>query len=165
MALNPTTTDAAAPGRSRVFNYVVAAIMVGVSAIIAHGTFFSGRSRTGVSMPLVFPSVLIVLLIGLAALLVWQTAANKLPPPENAPIPLRGHMRAAIILCITIAYPLAMPIIGFPLATAAALTAFSLALGERRYWLIALYAIGFAAALYAIFIMALRVPLPLGFFE
>lgn len=116
-------------------------------------------------MPLVFPSLLIALLIGLAALLVWQCATGRLALPEGEPMPLKGHMRAAIILCITIAYPLAMQIISFPIATAAALTAFSIALGERRYWLIAIYSISFAAALHAIFVMALRVPLPLGIFE
>ncbi|WP_354064684.1 tripartite tricarboxylate transporter TctB family protein [Devosia sp. 2618] len=151
-------------GRSPRFNYVMAAVMALLSAVIAHGTFLSGRSQTGVSMPLVFPSALIGLLLVLAVLLVFQTRTGRIPRIEVEPIELRGHLKAALLLSIAIAYPLLMQVVGFPLSTTLALTAFSLALGERRYWLIGLYAIGFSAALYAIFMMALRVPLPLGFF-
>lgn len=147
------------------FNYFVAAFMVAVAAVIGHGTFLVARPRGDISMPTVFPGVLIAVLLVLALLLVQKTRTDALPAPDGEPISLAGHVKAASIFAIAVAYPLAMLVIGFPAATALALTAFCITLGERRYWLVLLYALAFAAFVYGVFVMALRVPLPMGLFE
>lgn len=157
-------SDSRNPAANR-FNYFMAGFMAVIAAVIAHGTFFVSRPRGDISMPLVFPSVLIVVLLVLALLLVIKTRADALPRPEGEPLTLAGHAKAAVIFAIAVVYPLAMLVIGFPLATALALVAFCLVLGERRYWLIALYALAFSAFVYGVFIMTLRVPLPMGLFE
>lgn len=147
------------------FNYIVATFMVVVAGVIARGTFFTARSRADISMPMVFPGALIGLLLILAVMLVVKTRTGSLPAVEGEPISPAGHRKAAVIFAIAVAYPLSMQIIGFLLATALALVAFSLALGERRYALIAAYAGIFSALVYGIFVVALRVPLPAGLFE
>lgn len=152
------------PAASR-FNYFIAGGMAVMAAVIAHGTFFVTRPKGDISMPLVFPSVLISALLTLAVVLVLKTRASALPLPDGEPISLAGHAKAGVIFAIALAYPMVMQIISFPIATALALVAFCLALGERRFWLIALYALAFTAFVYGVFIMMLRVPLPMGIFE
>jgi len=156
-------SDSPKPANAR-FNYFMAGFLVAIAAVIVHGTFFVSRSKGDISMPLVFPSALIALLLILAISLVVRTYLNALPAPEGEPLSLAGHAKAALIFAITVGYPLAMLVVGFPLATALALIAFSLALGERRYGLVLLYAFSFAAFVYGVFVMMLRVPLPMGFF-
>lgn len=150
---------------ARRFNCIMAAFMVVIAGVIAQGTFLTDRAKGDISMPLVFPGVLIALLLTLSVVLVVKTRAQSLPEPEGEPISRAGHAKAAVIFAIAVAYPLSMPVIGFPLATALALAAFSFALGERRYVFIAVYSLLFSAFVYGVFIQALRVPLPLGVFE
>lgn len=71
---------------ARRFNYIMAAFMVVIAGVITQGTFLTDRAKGDISMPLVFPTVLIALLLTLSVMLVAKTRARSLPEPEGEQI-------------------------------------------------------------------------------
>ncbi len=107
--------------------------------------------------PKVYPGVLAVLLIILSGLLLMGAAP---PHGRDAAITLPGILRRFLPLVLFSAlYVVALPWIGFMIATAALLMACFSLLGERRIWLNFLVAAGCTVATYLLFATLLGIQL------
>ncbi|GAB6875291.1 tripartite tricarboxylate transporter TctB family protein [Thermaerobacter litoralis] len=73
-----------------------------------------------------------------------------------------GRVRLAVTVAALAAYTTALPVLGFPLASALFMAGMTWYLGERRWWVAALAGGLLALGLWAGFVRGLGVPLPLG---
>jgi len=112
---------------------------------------------TGIALLLTAAVVLISEYSGRAS----EAGNGSAAHPAVAGEPRRRPTSRLLPFALTVAlYPLAIRAIGFEVATALALPAMALAMGERRTLRLLLLVAGGVAATYAIFRMWLAVPLP-----
>lgn len=107
--------------------------------------------------PKMYPGALAILLAFLSGLLLMGAAP---PHGDNEGIKLAGIARRFIPLVLfSTLYVLALPLLGFMIATAALLMACFYLLGERRHWLIFLIAASCTLATYLLFATLLGIQL------
>jgi putative tricarboxylic transport membrane protein len=107
--------------------------------------------------PKMYPVALAVLLAILSGLLLMGAAP---PHRDNEGIKLAGIVRRFVPLVLfSTLYVLALPLLGFMIATAALLMACFYLLGERRHWLNFLIAAGCTLATYLLFATLLGIQL------
>ncbi|MBA4422006.1 MAG: hypothetical protein C0390_02750 [Syntrophus sp. (in: bacteria)] len=107
--------------------------------------------------PKMYPGALAVLLAVLSGLLLMGAAP---PHGDNEGIKLAGIVRRFVPLVLfSTLYVLALPLLGFMIATAALLMACFYLLGERRHWLNFLIASGCTLATYLLFATLLGIQL------
>ncbi len=147
--------------------------MAALTALVLSGAYlleartyrFGNASNPGAGM---FPvAVGITLLLTAAVVLASECsgrgtpgmgAAARATPAGEFRRQLAHHL-VPFVLTVAL-YPLAIRVAGFELATALALPAMALAMGERRIPRLLLLAAGGVAAAYAVFRLWLAVPLP-----
>jgi putative tricarboxylic transport membrane protein len=129
--------------------------LIPVILLIIAGVVFIGAWRlpdtatTDLVGPKIYPAVLAVLLAVLSGLLLAGAAP---PHGGDAIIKLPGIVRRFLPLMLFSAlYVLALPWLGFMIATTALLMACFYLLGERRHWLNFLIAAGCALMTYLLF--------------
>lgn len=107
--------------------------------------------------PKMYPGALAILLAFLSGLLLLGAAP---PHGGNAGITLPGIVRRFLPLVLfSTLYVLALPLLGFMIATTALLMACFYLLGERRHWLNFLIAAGCTLATYLLFVTLLGIQL------
>lgn len=107
--------------------------------------------------PKMYPGALAILLAFLSGLLLLGAAP---PHGGNAGITLPGIVRRFLPLVLfSTLYVLALPLLGFMIATTALLMACFYLLGERRHWLNFLIAAGCTLATYLLFATLLGIQL------
>ena len=107
--------------------------------------------------PKMYPGALAILLAFLSGLLLMGFAPSH---GGDAGITLAGIVRRFLTLVLFSAlYVLALPLLGFMIATTALLLACFYLLGERRLWLNFLIAAGCTLATYLLFATLLGIPL------
>lgn len=151
-------------------------IVLGVLLLGVAGAYYAQATRLPISSlsdevgPDGIPRVLglllaalaaIVLLRGVFGLLAARRAAAPAAPKAKAG-ERRGHLRAAGMFAIGLAYLLLVPLLGYPLAVALLIAAAALYLGVPRRPSVAVVAAGGAATFWVIFVKLLGVPLPVG---
>lgn len=109
--------------------------------------------------PMAFPTLLAVLLVAASGLIAWEWRRNARGTAAVAQEPI-GTRPVAVLLAI-VAFMLAAPTVGFILAGAAVLAALWWVMGWRRA-AVAPAAAVLACAVYQVFGVFLRVPLPRG---
>lgn len=150
-----------------------------VTLLIVAGLYYAlarGMGETALSdavgpagLPLIYAYVLaaVAVLLGFVTLLRSRRAAANVSTPargadreSGGPGAAYRLRRAAGTFAIGVGYCAAMPIIGYPFATALAIAAMAVYQHERPSVRLALVAAGGAAALYALFDVVLGVPMP-----
>jgi len=113
-----------------------------------------------------FPFYLALIGAAMSALIVFQVSRTAPDPRATAPIFPRGETAwhaFAILACAVVATALLEPL-GFRITITLFSVALLTALGERRWWLIALYAVVAGFGLFHLFNNWLDVLLPVGVF-
>jgi putative tricarboxylic transport membrane protein len=142
---------------------------------LTYGYFTSGlpvRSLPNTPGPPFFPWIVTIILLALSAALLIQSltgagdsadgvdgTANKAAAPY---LRKRIHIGAVWALAAFVIYLALLPKLGFVLATAPFFAVLMSLFGERRWWLVAIGAIGATALLYFIFRHGFNVFLPRG---
>jgi putative tricarboxylic transport membrane protein len=100
------------------------------------------------------------LLVAALILLVraWRGRALMLPSRLEG----KDRSRVLWVAAITLGYVVGMHYLGFIVSTVPYLTGFGIALGERRWMRLAFFALVVPAAIYLVFDVTLKVPLPRG---
>lgn len=148
-----------------VFSIVLAGAMIAWAGVIGWETYLSGKVVADVSAPAVFPTIICVLLCGLASALVvdaFRNHAAAAPAVAISGSPSGGRLRVLAVLACLIVYAAVMPSLGFYLATPLTVIAMAWFSGMRRPLSLLVLAVAFTALLYALFSLLLRVPLPPG---
>jgi putative tricarboxylic transport membrane protein len=114
--------------------------------------------------PAWIPRGVAAILFGAALLLLWKAISGR---SLTLPGRLQGADRSRVlwVAVLTGVYVFVIERLGFMTATAPYLFGFSLALGERRWVRLAVFAIVVPVATYLLFNTALNVPLPRGLFR
>ncbi|HSF06054.1 MAG TPA: tripartite tricarboxylate transporter TctB family protein [Methylomirabilota bacterium] len=120
-------------------------------------------AREGQLGPGFWPRLVLVGLATVCALRVvvaWRGAwAHRVADPDAAPL-ARG--RLAIAVGLILLYVIAVPVLGFPLATAGFIAAFMIVAGARQARGVAAAAVGGTIGLLYLFVRVVYLPLPKG---
>lgn len=126
----------------------------------------SGEMGSGLWPFLALTASLVLSLFMLIASVQKYRAAAKESAPERTPEAVAEKKRQRITVTLSIvtflAYILAMPWIGFILATLLYVLVFALALGERRRWVLAAAPFLVTAVIVAVFAKFITIPFPKG---
>jgi putative tricarboxylic transport membrane protein len=146
------------PHRLR-WDYVVGvAIVLFCAVVFAITTTFDEVPRVlshGVP-PERFPRLVLGIMVVLTVLMIYQASRRK--PKNRKPVPPMVYLSAGLLVLFVVA----ISIIG----TIGAMVVFCVALaylwGERRYWVLGIFALVFPAAVYVLFSRLLEVRFPAG---
>lgn len=147
-------------------------ILIGLAMFVNAGTLPAAESGIGSGF---WPQLLSVVLIVLSALLIIQSLSLKKRPateqdeafdPEEPPIDFKSPgMRRVLIACgILAVFCGIMYLVGFLIASAFLIPAIMLLMGQRRPVILAGVTAGVLVAVYVIFVLILKLPLPSGLF-
>ncbi len=116
--------------------------------------------------PEFFPRALAGILIICSVILIIRSFVSASPAlnDTDSSDSRREFKRVGITLALLIVYVILIPLISYVLSTVLYLALMMLFLGERRSWLIALWALGVTGGIYLLFSLLLKVPLPTGWF-
>ena len=110
-------------------------------------------------------SIVLSLLMLIASIKKSKTAAGQgeqAAAPEAKAEKKRARVTVALSVVCFLAYIIAMPLIGFVLATFLYILAFALALGERRRWVLAVSPVLVTAVILGVFAKFISIPFPKG---
>jgi putative tricarboxylic transport membrane protein len=130
-------------------------------ALLAASRGLDSVAAPGQLGPAFWPRLVLIGLI--VACLVKAVQETRAPAPSQAEVgpPLaRGRLAAAVALIVL--YVLLAPALGFPLTTAAFITAFMALSGMRSPLMLGLNAVGGTMALLYLFVKLVYLPLPKG---
>ncbi len=112
-----------------------------------------------------WPRLILVILMGLAAILFLQSYFSRKPKkaaagPKAAGASARGDL--ALIMAAVFFYVAAIPYLGFLLSTFLALLVFSYIMGDRKLGGMVFFSLGMTAAIYVVFGLIIYTALPRG---
>lgn len=152
-------SGAGPPPRGWRWDYAVGAVIVLFSALVyAITTTFDTVPLvlSGGVPPERFPRLVLGVMVVLAGLMVYQ--AGRRPPKARKPIPPMVYLSAGVLVLFIVAISL--------IGTIAAMVVFCVALaylwGERRTWVLGIFAVAFPAVVYVLFSQLLEVRFPAG---
>lgn len=126
--------------------------------------FIEVMSKPKGGRTLILPAYLLLAALYVTLLLRDYRRRRNATPPQSREGGREDRIRG-VCLAASILYLIAIPYLGFPIATILALYLAFYALGARRKILSLLFAICFTGILYYVFDRFLYVPLPLGLLE
>ncbi len=133
-----------------------------VLLLIASGYLYAGRDmdwwRGQTVGPRLFPFLLGVSLATVAFLILVATFRGQ--PKSSAPI--FGQRLPMLVTLCTAAYIWLLPVVGYAIANTALMLTCLRLYDPHRWWIDALGAAGVTLALYLVFVVILRLQLPLG---
>jgi hypothetical protein len=139
-------------------------IALGLAALVLAGAYWALAIDLPISLlsdavgPGGVPVAIAVLMAGAGAVLVLR---SLLRPPTEAP-PSPAHGRAAGLLALLVAYVVAVPLIGYPLALGLLAGAIALYAGARPGVGLAAFAVGIGVFFWLGFVRVMGIPFPAG---
>lgn len=113
--------------------------------------------------PRLFPqlagAVMLLMSVYLLGMLGWRRHRGTLEE-EVMDLEIDDHIRVVVVIVLVIGYMAVFSSVGFLLATSSVLFLIFVTLGYRHYITAGILALGFTLAIYAVFDIALGMPLP-----
>ncbi len=154
--------DGGPPPTTLRWDYVVGAVVIVFCAVVYYITTTFDEVPEALSHgvpPTQFPRLILGIMVFLSGLMMYQASHRE--PKVRKPVPRMVYLSAGLLVLFVVG----INTIGTIIPMVLFCVALAVLWGERRYWILAIYAIVFPIAVYFLFTKLLEVRFPRGFLE